>query len=191
VIEDESSTASQGGQTVEAEESSTPAEKAGIEEQEDQYDILAHFADIASVISCSGHPIASKYQSMTLVALAPKDVLQSIVATQLSVTNSLTLEQAAAIGRAKSMPEAGYHLRALKDLSRLTLELTNAYITMQKNTQINQIKIEKVSVEKGAQAIVGCVTNAPTEQKRLRVAHNENQEVSRPRIRAKRRSRAS
>ncbi len=188
-VEAESPMASQSGQTLETKESSTtPAEEVQIVHCEKRPQVLGAFA---SFISNPGNSLASRYTTSTIAALEPKDVLQSIVAAQLSAANTLALEQAAAVNRTNILEAEEFHERAFTELSRLTLELTNAYITIQNNTQTNQINIEKVSVEKGAQAIVGCVTNAPAEQKQLRSADNENQEMSRPRHRAKRKPSAS
>ncbi len=162
----------------------TPAGEAEISKPE-------ALATIASFISGSSDAAAREYTRAMVSALQPKNIFQSIVAAQLTTANTLALQQAAAATRAEYLPELEHRTRAFGEISRLTLDLTNVYIQMQTNTQINHINIENVSVEKGAQAIVGCVTNGPTAQARLREADNENQEVLRRRVRMKRKRRES
>jgi hypothetical protein len=110
-------------------------------------------ASVGSILSNPDDPVFKKYNAATVAALAPKDPIQAIVATHLTVANTMALKQAVVMNNSEFLHEAEYHQRSYAELSRLTLELSNAYIQIQNNTQINQINIERVSFEKGAQAV--------------------------------------
>ena len=163
-----------------ADENQMPTSEGEAEKSQPEW-----LAEVASLISNSNNPFVRGYSRAMVPALQPKDIFQSIVAAQLTAAHTLALQQASAAATAEFLPQLEHFTRAFGELSRLTIELTNSYIKMQNNTQINQINIENVSVEKGAQAIVGCVTNAPTALAQSREADKEHLEVSRRRIRSK------
>ncbi len=163
--------------TLSREDDPTAGKESKIPAQTDWKDEPQLLASVGSILSNPDDPVLKRYNAATVAALAPKDPIQAIVATHLTVANTMSLKQAAAINKSEYLHEAEYHQRSYAELSRLTLELSKAYIQIQNNTQINQINIERVSVEKGAQAMVGCVTNGPTGQEQVREAGNENEKV--------------
>ncbi len=150
-----------------------------IESREFKLGTLLNFARARPPQPDEVDKVDSHYMMCAYAGFRSRNTTDALLAIHAAVTHQLAMQQATQMSKAEHSPVVEFAQRSYVELSRLFFEQVNAITTIQ-NTQNNHINIGTVSVEKGSQANIGCMTNASTIEARTPKQALKNSQTSDP-----------